>query len=39
VQYRNGWIHIINTLRESPARQKESKQLADKLEAAIPRDR
>jgi len=39
VQYRNGWIHIINTLRESPTRQKESRQLADKLEAAIPRDR
>ena len=35
-QYRNAWTHVIDMLRNSSRRQKESKELADKLEAAIP---
>ena len=35
-QYRNGWLHIIQMLRNSPNRRKESAELADRLEAEIP---
>jgi len=39
MQYRRAWTEIIDLLRNNPSRQKESKQLADRLEAAIPSDR
>lgn len=36
IQYRNAWIHIVNSLRNSVVRRTESSKLADALEAAIP---
>jgi len=36
IQYRLGWVHITDLLRSNPVRQKESRELADRLEARIP---